>query len=91
MQIRGRDAEHRAADKVRKEEKLPWKKWAKRVDEFLTTLEFLFSPSLFVIGGGVCKKHDKFFQHFSVNAKVLPAQLLNEAGIVGAAMAVKKN
>ena len=63
-----------------------FKKWARRVDEFLKTLEFLFSPSLFIIGGGISKKHNKFFPHLTLNTKVVPAQLLNEAGIVGAGM-----
>lgn len=86
MQIRGKDAEWRASDKARREDKMTFKKWSKKVDEFLKTVEFLFSPSLFIIGGGICKKHNKFFPHLTVKAKIVPAELLNEAGIVGAAM-----
>jgi polyphosphate glucokinase len=86
MQIRGKDAEWRASDKVRRDDKMNFKKWSKRVDEFLKTLEFLFSPSLFIIGGGVCKKHKKFFPHLTLKTKIVPAELLNEAGIVGSAM-----
>lgn len=52
MKIRGKDAEHRAAACIRTEKDLSWKQWAKRVDEFLQQMEFLFSPDLFIIGGG---------------------------------------
>eukprot|EP01091_Cochliopodium_minus_P004010 TRINITY_DN13933_c0_g1_i1.p1 TRINITY_DN13933_c0_g1~~TRINITY_DN13933_c0_g1_i1.p1 ORF type:complete len:410 (+),score=158.83 TRINITY_DN13933_c0_g1_i1:29-1258(+) len=86
MQIRGKDAEHRASDKKRRDDGMTFKTWAKKVDEFLRTLEFLFSPSLFIVGGGVCKKHKKFFPHLSIKTKIVPAELMNEAGIVGAAM-----
>jgi polyphosphate glucokinase len=87
MKIRGKDAEHRAAARIRDEEGLSWKRWAKRVNEFLQTMEFLFSPDLFIIGGGVSKKFDKYAANLTVEADMLPAQLLNDAGIIGAAMA----
>lgn len=87
MKIRGKDAEHRASARVREVEELSWKRWAKRVNEFLLTMEFLFSPDLFIIGGGVSKKFDKFAPHLTVKAELQPAQLLNDAGIIGAAMA----
>ncbi len=89
LQIRGKDAEHRASDRVRKEEDLSWEKWAKRFNEFLNHVEFLFSPDLFIIGGGASKKHDLFFQYLNLDAEILPAKLRNEAGIIGAAMAAK--
>jgi len=87
MEIRGKDAEHRAADIIRQQENLSWKKWARRVNDVLTRLEALFSPDLFIIGGGVSKKHEKFLPLLTVEAEILPAQLLNDAGIVGAALA----
>jgi polyphosphate glucokinase len=87
MEIRGKDAEHRAANSIRKQKALSWKKWAARVNEYLHRLEFLFSPDLFIIGGGVSKRHDKFLPLLNVRAEVVPAQLFNDAGIVGAAMA----
>jgi len=90
MKIRGKDAEHRAAARVRTEKDLTWKQWAKRVDEFLHQMEFLFSPDLFIIGGGISKKFDKFAPHLTVRAELQPAQLLNEAGIIGAAMAASE-
>jgi polyphosphate glucokinase len=89
LEIRGKDAELRASDRAREQKELNWKKWAARVDEYLGTLERLFSPDLFIIGGGVSKKSDKFLPRLTVRAKVVPARLLNEAGIVGAALAAK--
>jgi polyphosphate glucokinase len=84
------DAEHLAADSVREQDDLSWKDWAKRVEEYLLLVEALFSPDLFVIGGGVSKKSDKFFPHLTeVQTEVVAAQLLNEAGIVGAALAAR--
>ena len=87
LPIRGVDAEDRCSDRIRKQEDLNWKKWGKRVSEFLAAMEFFFSPDLFIIGGGVSKKHHKFLQYFESAAPVVPAQLRNEAGIIGAAMA----
>jgi polyphosphate glucokinase len=89
VQIRGKDAEQRAAARIRTEKKLGWKKWAKRVDEYLSHLEFLLSPDLFIIGGGVSKDHEKFLPLLHTPTRIVPAKLLNEAGIVGAALAAK--
>ncbi len=85
----GNEAEIYASDATRKREELSWDDWAKRFDEYLNYIESLFWPDLFIIGGGVSKKQEKFFEHLTVKAKVVPAQLLNNAGIVGAAMAAK--
>jgi len=81
------DAERYAADSARERKELSWKAWGKRVGEYLTYVEKLFSPDLFIIGGGVSKKSDRYFEYFDTRAEVVPAQLLNEAGIVGAAIA----
>jgi polyphosphate glucokinase len=82
------DAEHVAAESVREEHDLSWKEWAERVEEYLLMVEALFTPDLFVIGGGVSKKSEKFFPHITkLRTEILAAQLLNEAGIVGAALA----
>jgi polyphosphate glucokinase len=81
------DAEEYASDRIRSAEDLSWQEWAKRLDQYLHHLERLFSPNMFILGGGVSKKHEKFIPHLSVRAKVVAAQLRNEAGIVGAAMA----
>ena len=87
LEVRGKDAEQRAAESVREAEDLSWKKWAKRLDEYFDLLHALFSPDLFIVGGGISKKADKFLPHLSNETPVVPAQLLNDAGIVGAALA----
>ena len=88
IQIRGREAEKRASELVREEHDLSWGKWAGRVDEYLEHMEQLLSPELFIIGGGISKKSDKFLPRLTgLRAKVVPAAMLNDAGIVGAAMA----
>jgi len=89
MEVRGKDAEDRAADRIRKEQDLNWEKWAERVNEFLGQMENVFSPDLFIIGGGVSKKHKKYFSFLETQAKIVPAEMRNEAGIIGAAMAAR--
>jgi polyphosphate glucokinase len=89
VQIRGKDAEKRASEHAREERDLSWGDWAGRVDEYLEHMEALLSPSLIIIGGGVSRKSDKFLPFLTrLRAKVVPAALHNDAGIVGAAMAV---
>jgi polyphosphate glucokinase len=87
LQMDGQDAEDLAAESVREKDELSWKKWSKRLNEYLQMLEGLLSPDLFVIGGGVSKKSGKFLPRLDLQTEVVPAQLLNEAGIVGAALA----
>jgi polyphosphate glucokinase len=89
LEIRGKDAEARASDRAREEKDLSWEKWAERLDEYFQRVEFLFSPDLFIIGGGVSKKHDKFLPLLHTHARIVPAELLNDAGIVGAALAAR--
>jgi polyphosphate glucokinase len=91
LQIRGKDAEHRAAESVREAQSLSWKKWARRLNEYFAHLEALLWPDLIVIGGGVSKKSDKFLPLLMTRAEVVPAQLLNEAGIVGAAVSASSS
>ncbi|SDM55300.1 polyphosphate--glucose phosphotransferase [Nonomuraea jiangxiensis] len=87
LEVRGKDAEHRAAARIREEHDLSWDKWAERVEEYLRHVEKLFSPSLIVVGGGVSKKADRFLPHVHLDTPVVPAALQNEAGIIGAAHA----
>jgi polyphosphate glucokinase len=89
LQIDGEDAEIKASDAARKRDKLSWKRWARRLDRYLRTMEDLVWPDLIILGGGVIKKYEKFIPRLTVQAEVLPAQLLNEAGIVGAALAAR--
>jgi len=87
LEVDGHDAETRAAASVREEQEMSWKKWAERVDRYLEVVESLFSPELIIVGGGVSKKAEKFLPLLDLDTPIVPAQLLNEAGIVGAAMA----
>jgi len=89
IEIRGSDAELRASDAARKRDNITWEKWTVRFDEYLNALEKLFWPDLFILGGGASKKGESFIPQLTVRAEVLPAQFLNEAGIVGAALAAK--
>jgi polyphosphate glucokinase len=86
IEIRGKEAEQRAADRVREQKKLSWKQYAERVDEYLDTIERLFWPDLIIIGGGVSKDADKFIPRLSTRVQVVPAQMQNNAGIAGAAL-----
>ena len=85
LQMKNGIAEHYTSAAVRKNEDLSWKGWAKRLNKFLAQVERLFSPELIVLGGGVSRKHEKFFPYLQVAAELLPAELRNQAGIVGAA------
>ncbi len=85
------DAEEYTSDRIRSEFDLNWKSFANRLDEYLRYLEGLFSPNIFILGGGVSKKYDRFIPRLTVRAPVVPAKLRNEAGIVGAAMAAAEN
>jgi polyphosphate glucokinase len=88
LELHGKEAEHRASAHVREVKELSWEKWAERVGDYLRHVDFLFSPGLIIIGGGVSKKSDKFLPLIDgVRASVVPAALLNDAGIIGAALA----
>ena len=87
IEIRGEDAEHHASDSARKRDDLSWKKYAGRLDEYLHKIEDLLWPDLIVIGGGISKKSEKFFPHLTARTPIVRAQMLNEAGISGAALA----
>ncbi len=91
LQIRGKDAEHRASSRVRTEKNLGWKKWATRLNEFLEQMEALFFPDLFIIGGGVSRKQEYFLPLLKTRAEIVPAQMRNQAGIIGAALAASVN
>jgi len=86
LKIKGKDAEHRASDAARQANDLSWKKWAKELNGFLLVMEGLFSPDLFIIGGGISKKWEKIEKNLTLKTKIMPAQLLNQAGIVGAGL-----
>lgn len=85
LELDGNDAETRASSGVKTKEDLSYKKWAKRLQRYYSHLELLFSPDLFVVGGGVSKNHEKFLPLLDLRTPIIPAQLRNQAGIVGAA------
>jgi polyphosphate glucokinase len=88
IEIRGKDAEKRASEHAKELHDLTWGAWAGRVDEYLEHMEALLSPGLFIVGGGISRKSDKFLPLLTgLTAPVVPAALHNDAGIVGAAMA----
>lgn len=88
LEIRGKDAERRASSHAREVHGWGWHEWAKKVEEYLRRVEALLSPSLIIIGGGVSRKADRFLPLVKgVQAPVVPAELHNDAGIIGAAMA----
>ena len=90
LDMKGKDAEHRASDAVRQLEDLSWKKYAKRLNKYLAAMEKLFWPDLFIVGGGISKQSEKYIPLLKIETPVVPAQFLNEAGIVGAALAARK-
>jgi polyphosphate glucokinase len=90
LEIRGKSAEQRASDRVREERDLGWHQWAERLNEVLGRIEALISPDLFILGGGVSKKSTHFIDLLSARAEIVPAGLLNDAGIVGAALAASE-
>jgi polyphosphate glucokinase len=89
--LNGKIAEDYASDAVRKTEDLSWKKWGKRFNEYLQHLEMLLWPDLIILGGGVSKKFDKFSKHIKIKSGIIPAKLLNNAGLIGAALAAEEN
>ena len=85
LEIDGHDAESRAAYSAKERDDLDWEQWAKRLNKYYGRLEFLFSPDLFVIGGGVSKNWDEFAPYLQLETKAVPAKYRNNAGILGAA------
>ena len=92
LQVRGKDAEHRAGDGVRQARDLSWKSWGNRLQEVLQVYDFLLNPDVIILGGGVSKKFKKYKKYLKgTHAKVIPAALQNQAGIIGAAMAAAES
>ena len=85
LEIDGYDAEDRAASSVKDNEGLSWDEWIERLQRYYETIEMLFSPDLIVVGGGVSRDSDKFLPKLRLRAPIVPAELRNKAGIIGAA------
>ena len=88
IEINGIDAEKQAATVIRERENLSWEVWGRRVNHYLQKIEFLLSPDVVIIGGGVSESSELFFPYISLEATLLAAEMGNDAGIVGAAMSV---
>jgi polyphosphate glucokinase len=86
LELLGREAETWASDAAREREGLGWAQWAERLNRYLRHVEDLFWPELIVLGGGVSKRGDSFLPLLRTRTPVVPAQLRNNAGIVGAAL-----
>jgi len=91
IEVDGHDGESRAAASVRENKDLSWHEWAERVSRYIQALERVLWPDLIIAGGGVSKKADKWLPLLDVRSKVVPAELRNDAGIVGAAVAATGN
>jgi polyphosphate glucokinase len=90
LDIKGKEAEHRASDATRQIEKLSWKEWGRKFSRVLNTYEKLINPDLLILGGGISSRYDKYAQYLDVKTKIMPAKLENLAGIIGAAMAAEE-
>ncbi|AIT61266.1 polyphosphate--glucose phosphotransferase [Corynebacterium doosanense] len=88
LMVGEQEAEHQASSAVKDRLELSYRKWAARVNTVLVEYERLFSPTTFIVGGGISRKHEKWVPLLETQTPVLPAELRNRAGIVGAAMAV---
>ncbi len=86
LELDGHVAEHRAANSARIRDELSWEKWARRLSGYYRTLERLFSPDLFLVGGGVSKDWAEFGHLIEIDTEITPATLLNNAGVTGAAL-----
>ena len=85
LEIDGHDAESRASFSAMERESMTWEKWAKRLQRYYAHVEFIFSPDLFIVGGGVSKHHEQFLPLLKLNTPIVPAVHRNNAGILGAA------
>lgn len=85
LEIDGVDYETKAAFSAKEREDLSWEAWAKRLQKYYSTLQRLFSPDLIIVGGGVSKEHKNFLPLLDIDCEIVPAELRNNAGILGAA------
>lgn len=91
LHFKGGPVEHYASNSARKNELLDWQEWGERFNEFLIHLERLFSPDLFIIGGGMSKRFHLYKQHLHPKARIVPALQDNAAGVVGAALYARQS
>lgn len=87
LELDGVMAESRASAKARERDQLSWAEYAERLQRFFSHVERIFSPDLFIVGGGISKRPDDYLPLLRLRTPIVPAQLQNNAGIVGAALA----
>lgn len=90
LEMDGKDAEKRASAGVKQQKKLSWKVWGNRLNEYLKMVESLIYPDLIILGGGVSSRYGKYQQFLTVRSRIVTAEFLNNAGIVGAALAAEE-
>jgi len=90
LKIKGKSAEKFVSAAAKERKGLSYKKWAHRVSDYLNQLEDVLWPELIIVGGGISADHKKWFKHLKLRTPITPAAFLNEAGIVGAALAAVK-
>jgi polyphosphate glucokinase len=90
LPINGKSAERYVSAAAKERKGLSYKKWGRQVSDYLNILETVLWPELFVVGGGISADHKKWFKFLKLRTPIVPASFLNEAGIVGAALAAVK-
>ena len=88
LEIDGFDAETKASAVAREREGLSWEQYSVLLQRYFSHVEFLFSPELFIVGGGISKRADEYLPHMKLRTPIVPAELKNDAGIVGAAIEI---
>lgn len=88
LEIDGFDAESKASAVARERDGLSWTEYSVLLQRYFSHVEFLFSPELFIVGGGISKRADEYLPHMKLRTRIVPAELKNDAGIVGAAIEV---
>lgn len=86
LEIDGFDAESKASASARERDNLSWDEYAVRLQRYFSHVEFLFSPELFIIGGGISKRSEDYLPQLKLRTPIIPAKLANNAGIVGGAL-----
>jgi polyphosphate glucokinase len=91
MLIGQKEAEDLAAGAVKVEENLSWETYGARLSRFLTEMERLLSPDRIIIGGGISVNFERFRPFLGTDCETAAAQLGNDAGLIGAALAVERD
>jgi polyphosphate glucokinase len=91
LEVGGKEAEHRAASSVKERKDWSYERWTKEVTKVLVAIENAIWPDLFIAGGGISRKADKWIPLLTNRTPVVAAALQNTAGIVGAAMAANRD